>query len=75
MTLRIPTAEERPTMKPEDLCELLGMARSSIYQGIARGEIPSIRIGRRLFVPTAALRAMLQLNPTGVEFARSDLAR
>lgn len=60
--MRIPTAEEQPTMRPDDLCAVLDLSRSSVYQGMAQGEIPSIRIGRRLLVPTAALRAMLGLD-------------
>ena len=62
MTTGIPTAEERPTLKPEELCVPLGLSRSSVYQGMACGELPSLRVGRRILVPTAALRAMLQLD-------------
>jgi len=62
MTTGIPTAEERPTLRPEELCVPMNLARSSVYQGIACGEIPSVRIGRRILVPTAALRALLQLD-------------
>jgi excisionase family DNA binding protein len=39
--------------------ELLGISRSAAYRAVARGEIPTIRIGRRLLVPTAKLYAML----------------
>ena len=62
MTTGIPTAEERPTLMPDELCGPMNLARSSVYQAIACGEIPSIRIGRRILVPTAALRAMLKLD-------------
>ena len=58
----IPTAAERPTMRLEELCEPLILSRSSVYQAAASGEIPTIRVGRRLLVPTAALRRMLQLD-------------
>jgi len=44
----------------------LGLSRPSAYQAIARGEIPFIRIGRRILVPVAALDKMLE-NPTPVE--------
>lgn len=42
----------------------LNLSKASTYEAVAKGEIPSIRIGRRLLVPTAALRRMLGLNPT-----------
>lgn len=62
MTLRIPTAEERPTLRLEELCEPLDLSRSSVYKAAESGEIPTLRIGRRLLVPTAALRRMLKLD-------------
>lgn len=53
-----------PTITVEHAGELLGLSRSSAYRAATRGEIPTIRIGRRLLVPTAKLLAML-----GVESA------
>lgn len=49
---------------------VLGVARSSAYQAAHRGEIPTIRIGRRLLVPTAELRRMLALG--GIAHAGAD---
>jgi hypothetical protein len=62
----IPQAEEQPTVTlwPET-GQALRLSRSATYDGAARGEIPTIRIGRRLLVPTAALRRMLQLDHNG----------
>ena len=53
---------KHPTTSVEDTARVLGVARSSAYEAVANGEIPSIRVGRRLLVPTAALRRMLQLD-------------
>ena len=39
--------------------EKLGISRNSAYAGVARGEIPVIRVGKRLLVPRAALEALL----------------
>ncbi len=36
--------------------------RSGTYEAMRRGEVPSVRIGRRLFIPTAPLRQMLGLG-------------
>jgi excisionase family DNA binding protein len=44
---------------------LLGISRALAYELVARGEIPSIRLGRRLVVPTAALLDLLGLQQMG----------
>jgi hypothetical protein len=41
--------------------QALGLSRNSTYQAVRRKEIPAIRIGNRLSVPTAHLRKMLGL--------------
>jgi excisionase family DNA binding protein len=42
--------------------QLLGLSRSSAYQAVQRGKIPSVRIGRRILVPTAPLLEMLGIS-------------
>lgn len=42
----------------------LGIGRSLAYAAVERGEIPSIRIGSRLLVPSAALEDILLLPST-----------
>lgn len=38
---------------------LLGLGRAASYNAVARGEIPVIRIGRRLIVPIPAMAELL----------------
>lgn len=38
---------------------LLGLSKNSSYEAAARGELPTIRIGRRLLVPVTALHQKL----------------
>lgn len=52
-----------PTMSVEDAAEMLGLSRSSGYRAAGRGEIPTLRFGRRLVVPTHLLLAMLGMEP------------
>lgn len=59
----------KPTMTVEEAGELLGLSRSSAYRGAASGEIPTIRIGRRLLVPTAKLLDMLGLASPAADVA------
>jgi len=42
---------------------LLGISRALAYELVARGEQPSIRLGRRLVVSKVALLEMLGLYP------------
>jgi excisionase family DNA binding protein len=39
--------------------ELLGLGRNQTYEAVQRGDIPSIRIGKRILVPRFALENML----------------
>lgn len=60
--MNVPTVDEQPTMTVEDAGEALGISRGSAYEAARSGDLPTIRIGRRLVVPTAALRRMLMLD-------------
>lgn len=51
--------KDRLTLTIEEAAEALGVARMTAYQAANRGEIPTIRIGRRLLVPRAAFEKML----------------
>jgi excisionase family DNA binding protein len=50
---------EPATMSIPAAAELLGISRSAGYRAVASGQIPTIRIGRRLLVPTARLYRLL----------------
>jgi excisionase family DNA binding protein len=49
----------RATLTVEEAAKLLGIGRSQGYEAAARGELPIIRIGKRMLVPKAALERML----------------
>lgn len=50
---------QRATITVEEAARVLGISRGSAYEAVRRGDIPTIRIGRRLIVPVAALERML----------------
>lgn len=58
----LPDPREYPTLSVEEAARILGLGRASGYEAVRRGDIPSIRIGRRLLVPTAALRRLLHVE-------------
>lgn len=52
-------ATERLTYKVEEAGRLLGIGRNQAYGAAKAGQIPVIKIGKRLLVPKAALDKML----------------
>jgi excisionase family DNA binding protein len=54
---------ELPAMTVTAAAELIGISRSAFYRAIDRGEMPAVRIGRRLLVPTAKLFQLLGWLP------------
>lgn len=51
-----------PTITVEQAAEIIGIGRSSAYRAAQNGDIPVLRIGRRLFVPSAKLLELLGLG-------------
>ncbi|WP_052665334.1 helix-turn-helix domain-containing protein [Nitriliruptor alkaliphilus] len=54
-----------PTISVEEAGQILGVSRRSAYRAAENGELPTLRLGRRLLVPTARLLAMLGLPADG----------
>jgi excisionase family DNA binding protein len=50
---------ERLTYSVPEAAQVLGISRMGAYVAVRAGDIPSIRIGRRLLVPRAALARLL----------------
>lgn len=61
-TPAVPDPAVRPTVTVTEAGQILGVGRSAAYDAVARGDLPSIRLGRRLLVPTAGLRRLLGLD-------------
>ena len=50
---------EKLVLTIEEGRKALGIGRNSMYEAVRRGEIPALRIGRRLVIPKAALDRIL----------------
>jgi excisionase family DNA binding protein len=50
-------------LKVEQASALMGISRSAAYRAVATGDLPSVRFGCRLYVPTARLLELLGLVP------------
>lgn len=56
----VPPATEAETISVQEAAKRLGVGKNQAYAAAHRGEIPTIKIGGRLLVPTAILSRMLQ---------------
>ena len=63
MTKREQMEEERLTLTIGETAKLLGIGRQLAYDRVKTGEIPVIKIGRRLLVPRRALEKLLEGPP------------
>ncbi|MGH3925244.1 MAG: helix-turn-helix domain-containing protein [Pseudonocardiaceae bacterium] len=51
-----------PTLTVEQAGRFCGIGRNAAYEAARTGQLPTIRIGRRLLVPTARLLRLLGLG-------------
>lgn len=56
-------ADDKVTMTVPEAGQKLGLGRNAAYEAAARGEIPTIKFGKLLKVPTAAFERMLEHPP------------
>lgn len=57
--MALPDPKTTPTISVEDAGKVLGLSKDSAYKAANAGQIPTLRFGRRILVPTAALLEML----------------
>jgi excisionase family DNA binding protein len=57
----------RLTLTVEEAARALGISRAFAYEAVARGEIPCIRIGKRILVPIAGLNRLLESAVTATQ--------
>ncbi len=50
---------ERETLTVEQAAKVLGIGRGTAYEAVRAGELPAIRIGKRLVVPRQAIDRLL----------------
>ena len=51
-----------PTISVERAGQLLGISRRAAYRAVSRGQIPTLKVGRRLLVPTQRLLDLLGMS-------------
>jgi len=51
---------EKLVLNVNEAAKLLGLSRGSAYQACLTGQIPHIKIGKRILIPKAALDRLLE---------------
>ena len=59
--------EEKLTLTIDEASVLLGIGRSLAYQMAHNGQLPVLRLGKRLLVSRKAFEAMLDVKPAGIK--------
>jgi excisionase family DNA binding protein len=54
--------DNRMTMTVEQAAAALGVSRGTAYEAVRTGQLPTIRIGRRVLVPIEGLQALLRTS-------------
>lgn len=71
----LPDPKERPTLTVDAAADILGVDRKTVYAAINSGELPCLRVGRRILIPTAWLAARIRPEHeplTGIRSPRSQ---
>lgn len=58
----LPNPKTTPTISVEDAGKVLGLSKDSAYKAAHAGQIPTLRFGRKILVPTARLLELLGLD-------------
>jgi predicted DNA-binding transcriptional regulator AlpA len=53
---------KRQTYHLEEVAKLFGIGRNQAYEGARRGDFPTIRIGKRIVAPKAAIDKLLGIG-------------
>ncbi len=57
----------KQTYRVDEVALMLDIGRSTAYDAVRRGEIPSVRIGRRIVIPRQALENLLAVADNNSE--------
>ena len=55
----VPTPSTHTVLTVDQVAELLGLDRKTVYTAVANGELPSRRLGRRILIPTTSFLTWL----------------
>lgn len=60
--MKLPTPEDRPWLTVAELAKITGEGEKAIRAALAKGDLPMLRVGRYVRIPTAKLRQQLGID-------------
>ena len=57
--------DNRLVLSEAEAAEVLGISRTHTYELVARGKLPSLRLGRRIVIPRQGLERLLDVDADG----------
>jgi excisionase family DNA binding protein len=63
MNRSLPDPRDEPTLTVARVAAILNVSKAYVYVLINDGEIPSLKVGSRIVIPTAKLLAKYELTP------------
>lgn len=61
----LPDPKDQPTLTVDDVAIVLGIDRKTVYAAVNSGELPCLRVGRRILVPTSWLASRITPDSAG----------
>lgn len=61
--ITVDEARARPTIRADEAAYLLGVSTDAVYRAAETGQLPALRVGRRVLIPTARLLELLGAAP------------
>jgi excisionase family DNA binding protein len=52
--------DKRPVLTVSEAAELLGVSQAFAYELVARGELPAVRLGRRIMIPWVGIQRIIE---------------
>lgn len=71
--MKLPDPAERPWLTVSELAEITGEGEKAIRAALDAGQLPLLRVGRYVRIPTARLRQVLGIDPAGADTAARSL--
>lgn len=50
---------EKMILTVKETAQVLSLSRNSVYQGVLTGQIPCLKVGKRILIPRKALEELL----------------
>lgn len=64
---------EKLTYTVTEAAELLGIGRSAAYEAARTGQLPTVRIGKRILIPAVGLQRLLEGDQSALDVGETAI--